>query len=433
MSADPKATEAGRNTSSSATLFRDEVVEHHARRELFGPLVMTAPVKLYWLAVLAVIVSMVLIAFLTLVSVPRVQDMSGYLDASQGVIDVGGSGDGILRALTSQPGMRVAKGDPLFHVEQLGTGAASEGSRERTHRYLLEKTAMAGQALKRRRSRFESELGELETEKANGERKLVLLMKQEKLLEERAQTMARRLERFQRLRASDLAPGSQFDDALIEQQEAAGDVLVTEREIVDTLTSIEAADYRMRQARDAWWEDRLANQQARLEIEAEINELVNKDVVVVEAPVDGLITAVNVRDGQRVDVDDVILRILPDRSELMVRFPVPSAAVGLIQAGQDVQLRYRAFPYQKYGVYQGKVTSVSPTAVATRPPANGADPEGDSRVFMVEADPILDHVIVAGQPRPLLPEMAVDGAVILEHRTILEWFLEPLLAIRGRL
>jgi len=269
--------------------------------------------------------------------------------------------------------------------------------------------------------------------KANAERKLVLLMKQESLLEERVQTMMRRLERFQRLRASDLAPGSQYDDALIEQQEAAGDVLVTEREIVDTLASIETADYRMGQARHAWWEDRLANQQARLEVEADINELVNKDIAVVEAPVDGLITAVNARDGQHVDVDDVIVRILPDRSELLVRFPVPSAAVGLIETGQDIQLRYRAFPYQKYGVYEGKVTSVSPTAVAIQPPENGADPESDGRVFMVEADPTLDHVIVAGQPRPLLPEMAVDGAVILENRTILEWFLEPILAIRGRL
>ena len=57
------------------------------------------------------------------------------------------------------------------------------------------------------------------------------------------------------------------------------------------------------------------------------------------------------------------MNIVPAGEKLEAQLFGPSRAIGFIRAGQRVLLRYEAFPYQKFGQYEGVVAEVSRTAI----------------------------------------------------------------------
>jgi len=57
------------------------------------------------------------------------------------------------------------------------------------------------------------------------------------------------------------------------------------------------------------------------------------------------------------------MALLPKGSQLQAQLLAPSRAVGFIEPGDKVLLRYQAFPYQKFGHHAGKVVRVSRSAI----------------------------------------------------------------------
>ena len=85
---------------------------------------------------------------------------------------------------------------------------------------------------------------------------------------------------------------------------------------------------------------------------------------VVTAPKTGTVHAINFTAGQSVAPGAALATVVPQCTALEAHLNVPSRAIGLIEPGQKVLLRYAAFPYQKYGLQHGVVAEVarSPSA-----------------------------------------------------------------------
>ena len=94
-------------------------------------------------------------------------------------------------------------------------------------------------------------------------------------------------------------------------------------------------------------------------------------------------------------------------------------------------LRYDAFPFQRFGQYQGRVTRVGRT-VWSAGERVGTLPVREP-VYRIEV--ALDHQTVrsGAQEFPLRPGMLVNADILLEKRTVFEWVFEPVLALRERL
>jgi len=114
----------------------------------------------------------------------------------------------------------------------------------------------------------------------------------------------------------------------------------------------------------------------------------------------------------------------------------PSSAIGFVRPDQKVQLRYQAFPYQKFGHQSGAVIQVSraplqATELAALPlqAAAGGNAEPLYRITVQ-----LDQQSVAayGQTQPLSPGMQLEADVLLDKRRLIEWLFEPVLGIAGR-
>lgn len=153
----------------------------------------------------------------------------------------------------------------------------------------------------------------------------------------------------------------------------------------------------------------------------------------VTAPVDGMVSTVNGDVGANVQANSTLLAITPRASDLQAHLYAPSSAIGFVEKGQKVHLRYRAYPYQKFGQPIGTVISVSRTAApASTFHFQSSQPGQESLYRIIVALPS-QSIIAYGNRRPLQPGMRVDAEILQETRPLYEWALEPLLTITGTL
>lgn len=174
---------------------------------------------------------------------------------------------------------------------------------------------------------------------------------------------------------------------------------------------------------------------AALEQERSENEARRQLAVI--APSEGVVTAVTVNVGQALQAGQTVLVVVPRSRDatLEAQLYAPSRTAGFVQPGQQVRLRYAAFPYQKFGMGHGEITSVSRTPIGPQdlPPGQAsallAAAHSNEPLYRISVKLMSQRIEAYGQAQELKPGMALEADVIQDRRAIWEWMLEPVLAV----
>ncbi|WP_323122916.1 HlyD family secretion protein [Burkholderia alba] len=113
----------------------------------------------------------------------------------------------------------------------------------------------------------------------------------------------------------------------------------------------------------------------------------------------------------------------------------PSKAVGFVKVGAPVELRYEAFPYQKFGEYKGTVSQIAHTALGPEQLqafTQASDPDRSESFYQITVALDSQTVSAYGEPVPLQDGMRVEGDILLDTRKLYEWVLEPLYTLTRR-
>jgi membrane fusion protein len=162
----------------------------------------------------------------------------------------------------------------------------------------------------------------------------------------------------------------------------------------------------------------------------------------IKAPQAGRVSALTWHLGQSVQAGQTLLGLVPEGTGgqvLEAQLYAPSRTAGFVREGQTVWLRYAAYPYQKFGMAEGVVDSVSQTPIAAQDL-----PSGQSQALMNAAqsnEPLYrigvrlktQAIMTYGQAQLLKVGMALDADVLQDKRAIWEWVMEPALATSGLL
>jgi len=113
---------------------------------------------------------------------------------------------------------------------------------------------------------------------------------------------------------------------------------------------------------------RAAQQQAEVHRELSVlqQEIVSAEAarkVVVTAPQGGTVTAIAAERGQHVG-SQPLATLLPSGSPMEAHLFAPSRAIGFVERGQKVRVRFAAYPFQKFGQHDGEVVQVSRVALS---------------------------------------------------------------------
>jgi membrane fusion protein len=171
-----------------------------------------------------------------------------------------------------------------------------------------------------------------------------------------------------------------------------------------------------------------------IDVDQRLIESEAKRELVVTAPETGVATAVIAEPGQMIDATHPVASIVPDGAHWQAHLFVPSAAAGFVHVGDAVLVRYQAYPYQKFGQYRARVTSIARTALsAAELSASGAPTVHDGAFYRVIVALEAQHVTAYGRPQPLQAGMALQADILQERRHLYEWVLEPLYSLTGKL
>ena len=167
--------------------------------------------------------------------------------------------------------------------------------------------------------------------------------------------------------------------------------------------------------------------------------------IVVRAPQAGVVTAVLAAPGDSVSPAAALASLLPEGAKMQAELFAPSSAVGFLRPDQAVQLRYQAFPFQKFGHHPGQVLQVSRTPLQaaelaslplsagfTAAPGSSTPPSGEP-LYRITVALERQTVQAYGIAQPLVAGMQLEADVLLDRRRLIEWIFEPLLSVTGRL
>ena len=241
--------------------------------------------------------------------------------------------------------------------------------------------------------------------------------------------------RFRKLYESNFisAAGLQEKEAeLIDQQARLADLQRAQVSLRQDQDAIKAdlADITMQAKRDA-----AAVQRNVDAIEQDLTENEARRRLLVRAPQAGMVSGITTQVGQTIAANQIMANISPQDSPLEAELYAPSRSSGFVKPGMTVLIRYQAYPYQKFGQFNGKVREVTHSPLSIAPESNQQIAGGGKTEppYRIRVQLEQQSVKTYGQEQRLKPGMALDASILLEQRKLYEWVLEPLYSISGKI
>ncbi|HCM61997.1 MAG TPA: colicin V secretion protein CvaA [Morganella sp. (in: Bacteria)] len=163
-------------------------------------------------------------------------------------------------------------------------------------------------------------------------------------------------------------------------------------------------------------------------------ELVNNDAgseIVVRALTDGRVDSLGVTVGQMVSPGDTLLQILPeDASRYRLVLWVPDDALPWLRVGDAVNIRYDAFPAEKFGLFAAVISVISTAPASAQEMMTYAGAPKDYQVqsvpyYKVIVHPEKERITYDGRELSLQNGMKVQTTFFLEKRKIYQWMVSP--------
>jgi membrane fusion protein len=247
---------------------------------------------------------------------------------------------------------------------------------------------------------------------------------------------AQAFQRFSNLHATNYISLAQLEERegeLLDQRQRLAEFErlkgVNERDYASAQAEFHDLQYQVQRDEAALKRNELAIQQDLAESEA------RREIQVV-ASTAGTVTAIAVEVGKLISADSMLTSILPDGSGLEAEIYAPSRSVGFVKPGMTVLLRYQAYPYQKFGQYKAVVHEIAGAPMSpqelTLPGAAAVSNQTSEPLYRIRLKLKEQSILAYGNPVNLKPGMLLDASIILEHRYLYEWILEPLFSISGR-
>lgn len=413
-------------------LFRREALEAK-RRGWLGGISLAQPLRLWMLTLGAALAATVVALFLTLGTYTRRSTVTGQLVPTMGLATVMAPATGVVSRLEVSEGGRVSEGQtlavvtvPRATVSDGDTLAALEQRLERRRSGLVDGQAAQQELLAAQEYGFRAQLAVAQRELAQIEAEIGTRREQIRIAEETLQ----RLRQLEDERYVSLLQIKQQESSALSWQ---GEMQALQRQAIATRRSIAQLHQALRElpgqakATDAGLARDLALlEQEQLETQA-------RGALTVNAPVAGAVSAQLVKPGQAVQAGQALLSLLPGDAGLEAELLVPSRAIGFIEPGDRVLLRYQAYPYQKFGHHAGSVARISRSAL--NPGELGAlvgNAQAGEPLYRVTVALAKQTVTAYGNDEPLKPGMLVDADILGERRRLIEWIFEPLYSLKGK-
>ncbi|BBB64767.1 secretion protein [Undibacterium sp. YM2] len=420
-----------------------------------GSIRLAQPLSASLIAIVALVIATVLIAYITFGSITKKARVTGITVPVGGQLSVAAPNAGILLTTHVKEGEQVKVGQILFTLSTERQNSQGEITALVAQQLASRADSMAAEQ-RLRQSQYQEKKQALQQRLANLAQEQTQL-EQELLLAQRRQQLAQQsVAKYETLQGNGYVSAAQTQ----QKQEDLLDISTRLSTLQRNKTQLQANQIALQSELDT-----LANslatdltqiERAKASLKQEAAENANRQAVQITATQAGTVTALTNQPGQAINTGQVLASLIPvdaktahageaETGSLEAHLYAPSRTAGFIQPGQEVLIRYAAFPYQKFGLHKATVVDVSRTPFApSELPQNLATTilsnaqqaingfNSNEALYRIKVRLHEQSINAYGQAQMLKPGMTLEADVLQDSRKIWEWVLEPVLAMNPR-
>ncbi len=174
------------------------------------------------------------------------------------------------------------------------------------------------------------------------------------------------------------------------------------------------------------------NQFQREELMRQLAEAEADGTLLVKSPVNGKVESLSVTTGQMLTNGDSLGQITPlsKDSKLYVVLWLPNDAVPYVTKGDHVNIRYDAFPHEKFGQFAGEIESISFIPASIKELSSYKNSPSNNNGNIVAYYKLIiklkhEDIEFNNKKMHISSGMKVQATLFLENRPLYEWMLSP--------
>ncbi len=415
------------------SLFRKEAISHQNNR-LAGAINLAQPLSIKLTVLILFSITTVIVVFLFSAEYSRKETVRGFLMPNKGVIKSFAIQGGTIEKLWVQEGDEVVKGQLLATIiVQQNNSSGIDLSTQLAEQLNAQSNLVIDEVSQHKTLKIQ-EISNLKAQEAALGDEKIALKEQLALAEEKLTLLSEQQLDFNQLNKSGYVSNLEKDrqqqallEAKQEKQNIARLLLQHQNQLNQVSFNINniPQQYTLRI-------NNLKRQQA--DLQRQLAQVASNYKYTITASHNGVITGVQVVEGETLSQSKAqskpLLHILPEGSELIAELLLPTRSAGFIQVGNDTRLRFDAFPYQRFGFINSEISRIDQTLIT--PNEIQLPIELQEPVYRLRAKLNKQQMQAFGKALDLKSGMLLEADIMLERRTLIEWLLEPIYSLRGR-
>lgn len=410
-------------------LFRKDAIENR-KMKWRGRAILLPGIPL-WLIVVGCV--FFLSAFLTFVitgNYTRRINVSGEITTWPRAVNIYSGVQGVVVKQFVQEGQTINKGEPIYQIDvskSTRSGVVSDNQRRDIENQLVH----VDNIISRLEESKKTTLSSLEKQRSQYSEAFKRSSDIIKRAEEGIRIMKNNMENYRHYQSKGLITKDQLTNQIALYYQQQNNLLSLSGQNEQNALQITSLESQI-QTQAAEFDNRIYQMELqRYELQ---KELVNTDAggeIIVRALSDGKVDSMSVTVGQMVNTGDSLLQIIPKniKNYYLVMW-VPNDAVPYIAVGDKVNVRYEAFPAEKFGQFSATVRTLSKTPAS---PQEMLTYQGAPRSLQGDAIPYYkvivkpDKQVIAYNRKslPLENGMKAQSTLFLEKRKVYQWMLSP--------
>lgn len=145
----------------------------------------------------------------------------------------------------------------------------------------------------------------------------------------------------------------------------------------------------------------------------------------IEAPIAGTVFQLAIgHPGAVVQPSQLLARIAPMGTPLILKAQMPTDQSGSLQVGMPVKIKFDAYPFQDYGIIEGRLSWIAPDSKIPQQQPEQTSQQAETFELEIELDST--YIQTKNKRIALTPGQTATAEVIVRQRRLIDFVLDPL-------
>lgn len=410
-------------TQKKRQIFRSEVVEAMSSRH--GEVILIRPISFRVITIFIAIILLLILTYLYLGEYTRAIPVKGVLKSRMGDTKIMAYQPGIVEALYVKAGDYVEKGTALYKVRTDKQG--KDGSVNSKLVASLKESIN----LMKEKIVYQEELNELDIEDLTRsvqtlKQKSVYAQEEIEIKNDYKKLLTSELSIISKLRKNKQVSQTEYNAKYAQLLEVRLALKSLRRAKLEYIEQSETAEKSIRNITVQGKSMVVGYQQKLADLQRDLANKESDKSYIITAPKSGVVANVYVENGTFIQNNKTLMILQPKDNQLVAEIYIPTSAVAQVKPGRKINLRYQAFPFQKFGIFSGTVESISQTLIQPSQAEVSELVVSPSYRAIVTLDK--QNIDFKNKAIKLQTGMLLDADIVGDTRSFFGWIFEPMMS-----